>query len=369
MSNNTDLYFVHLFNDFSGSPRVLRDAIDSQLNSPENTYVFTSKHSGFLDGVNARRVNCFYARSNNKYLQLCYFLLAQVSVFIKLFCYLSFNKIFRRRTSTVVINTMLPFGAGLASKIMSDNVIYYVHETFIKPDSLKFFLRFFIEHCATHVIFVSQYLSTKEKFSNPIQDVLYNGLRSDFPSVITVDKYKKFSDRIIVFAGSLKIYKGVKQLLHLAVALPDFNIIAALNCEVAELKEFSLNNNIPDNVKLLSRPSNLLEILGESFAVLNLSLPDGWVETFGLSLIEGLACGSPVVAPPVGGPVEFVTSDNGLLMDSRKTLEIASFLTSIANSFELWGSYSDNAILTSENFTSAAYKESIREYFNVYKLI
>jgi glycosyltransferase involved in cell wall biosynthesis len=369
MSNNTDLYYVHLFNDFSGSPRVLRDAIDSQLNSPENTYVFTSKHAGFLDGVNAQRVNCFYARSNNKYLQLCYFLLSQFIVFFKLFYHLSFNKLFRRRKATVVINTMLPFGAGFASKIMSDNIVYYVHETFIKPDSLKFFLRFFIEHCATHVIFVSKYLSIKERFSNPIQNVLYNGLRSDFPSVISFDKYKKFSERIVVFAGSLKIYKGVEQLLDLAAALPDFKIIAALNCEVSDLNDFKVKHDIPENIEFLSRPPDIFELFRISFAVLNLSLPDVCIETFGLSLIEGLALGSPVVAPPVGGPVEFVTSDNGFLIDSRKTVEIAIFLRSIADSFDVWESYSDHAVLTSERFTSAAYKDSIKKYFYKYNLI
>jgi hypothetical protein len=33
MLNNVDLYYEHLFNDFSGSPRVLRDALYSEVNS------------------------------------------------------------------------------------------------------------------------------------------------------------------------------------------------------------------------------------------------------------------------------------------------------------------------------------------------
>lgn len=368
MSIITDLYFVHLYNDFSGSPRVLRDAMDSRLNSGGRTFVFTSKHHGFLDGADAERINCFYARSSNRYIQLIYFLLSQLVVFVKLFFYLSRSRL-NNRESTVVINTMLPFGAGLASKFMSKNVIYYVHETLITPYLLKKFLRFFIENCASHVIFVSKYLQSVESFSKPVQDVIYNGLRSDFPKAIQIDKQLKFKKRQVLFAGSLKVYKGIQELLQLARCLPDFNFVAALNCELSELNEFKSKNLIPENIILLSRPQKILQLFESSFAVLNLSLEDGWIETFGLSLIEGLTFGSPVVAPMIGGPVEFVTSDNGLLSDSRDTGKIAEFLSYIGSSFDIWESYSNSAIVTAQGFTSDAYKKSLVEYFMSKNLI
>lgn len=81
MSNNVDLYYVHLFNDFSGSPRVLRDAIETQSVSPDNTYVITSKHKGFLDNANVNRINNFYARSHNRYIQLIYFFFVSDNTF------------------------------------------------------------------------------------------------------------------------------------------------------------------------------------------------------------------------------------------------------------------------------------------------
>jgi glycosyltransferase involved in cell wall biosynthesis len=368
MSNNVDLYYVHLFNDYSGSPRVLRDAIDSEVNQSDNTFVFTSKHAGFLDNVNAQRVNCFYARSRSRYIQLFYFLFSQVTLFGQLFCYLLIG-LLKRRKSTVVINTMLPFGAGLAAKLMGANVIYYVHETYIKPELLKQFLRFFIEHCATRVIFVSKYLQSVESFVKPHQSVIYNGLRSDFPVITSVDENLKFNGKQLFFAGSLKLYKGLEQLFELATLLPEFNVVAAINCEIEELNEFLRNRTISGNVKVMARPSNIQQYFANSFVVLNLSLPDDCIETFGLSLIEGMAFGTPVIAPPIGGPVEFVDDKNGLLIDARKTQEIADFIKYLNESIDVWHTFSQHAMLISQRFSSAEYKKSFKLYFKQYNLV
>lgn len=368
MNKPIDLYYVHLFNDFSGSPRVLRDAIDSELVDAQHTYVLTSKHKGFLDGVNAKRVSSFYARSHSRYIQLFYFLVSQFLLFIQLVSYLIAG-FFQGRESTVVINTMLPFGAGAAAKLMGAKVVYYVHETHIKPELLKQFLRFFIEHGASHVIFVSKYLQSVESFSKPTQTVIYNGLRSDFSESIEINKHCKFEKKELFFAGSLKLYKGVEQLIEIALQLPKFNIIAAINCEHNELDTFINARELPLNIQFIARPDNIQTYFSTSFTVLNLSLPDGWVETFGLSLIEGMAYGSPVIAPPIGGPVEFVNGSNGALIDARDTEEVVKFITYLNSSFEIWNEFSKEALLTSRRFTSIEYKKSFKHYFKHNQLV
>ncbi|PTP72405.1 glycosyltransferase family 4 protein [Vibrio splendidus] len=367
MPSNVDLYYIHLFNDFSGSPRVLRDGIDSEITSFDNTYIFTSRHKGFLDDVDGHRINCFYSRSNNRYIQLFYYLLSQILLFFQLFFYLCVSRL-RGHKVTVVVNTMLPFSAVLAGKILGARVISYVHETHIQPPLLKQFLRFFIEHCSHHVIFVSKYLQTAEFFSKPIQSVIYNGLRSDFPLIEKIDVNSKFENKILLFAGSLKDYKGIEQLFEVAVRLPEFKIVAALNCTETELKIFIKGRDLPKNVQVLSRPENIQGYFQRSFAVLNLSLPDGWIETFGLSLIEGMAYGSPVVAPPVGGPTEFVNSSNGYLVDARCTDEIVDFLRYLNSSLDVWILFSEQAFLTSKKFRNSIYKSSFKSYFERYNL-
>ena len=368
MSNNTDLFYVHLFNDFSGSPRVFKDAIDSNINESGKTYVVTSSHNGFLDGVSATRINCFYARSSNRYMQLFYFALSQILLFGQLAYFLLKGRV-NGRKSTVVINTMLPFGAGIAAKLFANKIVYYVHETYIKPDVLKRFLRFFIEHCATHVIFVSKYLQQTEPFKKPVAAVIYNGLRADFPVVNQVNAREKFTGKQLFFAGSLKAYKGIDQLLQLALHLPSFEVIAAINCEEVELEQYKKSHTIPENMSFHIRPANIKSYFERSFLVLNLSLPDGWVETFGLSLLEGMAVGSPVISPPVGGPVEFVTNSNGLLVDSRQTQSLVEFILHLSSSFAVWNSYSQQAFQTSKLFTAEEYKISFNAYFKKYNLV
>jgi glycosyltransferase involved in cell wall biosynthesis len=365
IKNKTDLYYVHLFNDFSGSPRVLRDAIEASGHCSEQLHVFTSSHDGFLSDLSGvKKTNFFYARSDKKYLQLFYFLSSQVNLFILLIFYLVVSKI-KKRKSILIVNTMLPFGAGIAGKLLGIKVIYYVHETLIKPNYFKKFLRFFIEYCASSVIFVSHFLKKEESFSKPKQVVIYNGLRSDFSSINVIDDNKlrtKYLSKKILFAGSLKSYKGIYELLKIADKLKDFKFIAAMNCEPAELNVFINESKPPNNITFLARPNNIDEIFRESFLVLNLSLIDEWIETFGLTLIEGMAFGSPVVSPPVGGPVEFVTENNGFLIDSRDTNGIVQFICQLNSSFDVWKEYSIEALLTSKKFSADKYKASYVAY-------
>jgi len=362
MKKSKQLFIVHLLNDFSGSPRVLKDLIDSSLTEPCHTYLFTSQHQGFLSGVNCKLIPVFYDRSANRYFQLICFLTSQIYLFCILSAYLIKNRISGIQT-TLLINTMLPFGAGLAGKLLADKVIYYVHESYVRPVLLKRFLRFVVELSSNFVIFVSNYLKENESFSRPHQVVIYNGLRSDFTLIEPISLEEKYKGKKILFASSLKEYKGTEQFISLAKALPDFNFHAAVNCTTLELDHFIKSNKIPGNMVITIRPPELKRLFLDSYLVVNLSLPDQCVETFGLSLLEGMALGSPVVAPPVGGPVEFVSSANGLKIDSRETQAIVDFVRSIDGSFQRWKMLSEQAFETSKRFSSENYKKNIRNFF------
>jgi glycosyltransferase involved in cell wall biosynthesis len=299
---------------------------------------------------------------------LCYFLIAQVLLFIQLFGYLLLGKV-KGRQSTVLINTMLPFGAAVASKLLAKKIIYYVHETYIQPEALKRFLRFFIEHCASHVIFVSQYLSQQEAFKKPMQNVIYNGLRSDFSVNNNLDFVAKFAGKKLFFAGSLKRYKGIEKLVELARVLPDFNVIAALNCQPSELDRFKAEVEPPNNMTFIIRPANIQQYFASSFLVLNLSSVDHCVETFGLSLIEGMAFATPVIAPPIGGPTEFVTKKNGALISAEQVDEIVKFIRHLNSSEKVWRSYANDAYLTAKSFSAEQYKQSFKSYFEQHNLL
>lgn len=368
MSNRKDLFYIHLFNDFSGSPRVLKDAIDSVVNEFGNTYLFTSQHKGFLDDVNITKIKILYFTSNIKIVQLLFLFMNQFCLMLVLSFFLARNKI-NGRKSTVVINTMLPFGGAIAAKLFASKIVYYVHESYIKPIYFKKFLRYFINYCASHVIFVSNYLKDAECFNLPQQSVIYNGLRSDFPKSIDIDVKNKFKNKMIFFAGSLKSYKGIDELVSLASSLPEFKFYAAMNCSIIELDKFVANKTLSKNIFFISRPNDIYKYYENSFAVLNLTLPDLVIETFGLSLVEGMSYGSPVVAPPIGGPTEFVNKSNGLLIDSRQTKEIVLFLRYLNSSLDIWELYSNAAIESSVKFSSYEYKRKLSNFFKVNELL
>lgn len=363
----TNLFFVHLYNDYSGSPRVFRDAIDiaDECSTINNRRLFTSKDEGFLTDCDVDRSDVFYKRSSNKLVQIIYYLLSQIHLFFSLSISLLTTRFKCKGCDTIVIiNTMLPFGAAIASKLFAKKTIYYVHESHLKPYIMKKFLRLIIEITADDVVFVSNYVQKAERFKSTSMTVIYNGLRSDFPCTPITNGRDKFNSKNVIFSGSLKQYKGVNYVIELAGLMPDFNFILALNCTDKDVKDYFGSMDITPNVSILVRPKNLHEIYSNGFAILNLSIPELWTETFGLSILEGMNYGCVAVAPPVGGPVEIVDDSCGLLCNPKNTVEISKFLTDLSNDFVVWKSFSDAARDRAKYFSYDSFRRNFTEFLN-----
>lgn len=356
MNKVRHIYFVHLLNDNSGSPRVLNDAINSLRCSEYNKTVFTNASNGFLSNVSARKVIVPYRLFHNKVLKLFFFTLSQVITFFLLSFYLILSKV-KGENTIVVVNTMLPFGAALSSKFFADKTIYYIHETMVNPQSLKRMLLFFVDFCSDLTLFVSKYVLDNTEIKSNRKLLLYNGLRSDFKCNRALDLLCKYNSRKVLFVGSLRVYKGIEQYLKLAGLLNNFNFIAALNCSPSELDEFLRGRELSLNINFYIRPNNLIELYENASLVVNFSIPDLCVETFGLSLLEGMSFGCPVIGPPVGGPAELIDSKAGALIDSRKLIDVVDFINFIHRDFNGWREFSDGALKRSEYFSSQSYSE------------
>lgn len=360
-----NINFIHLYNDYSGSPRVLRDAIDATNSLDINKKVlFTSNHNGFLSDIsNLDEVNFFYRRSNNKGLQIIYYLLSQICLFFSVSIELLRSKKNKDNINNIVIiNTMLPFGGAIASKFFADKVIYYIHESHVSPSVLKKFLRWIIELTSDDVIFVSNYLLNNEKFKKPNMDVIYNGLRNDFSIPSNINFKSKFKSKNIIFSGSLKKYKGIGYLVELSSIMPDFNFIFIFNCTEQELSDYFVDVKLNNNITIKLRPDNMEDIYSDGFAILNLSIPKLWTETFGLSILEGMNYGCVPIVPNVGGPVEIVNEKCGLLSESSDVIKISDFLKLLSNDFDLWCSYSESSLERAKLFSSNSYKKNFINY-------
>ena len=99
--------------------------------------------------------------------------------------------------------------------------------------------------------------------------------------------------------------------------------------------------------------------------LLNLSLVDQWVETFGLTIIEAMAYGVPVIAPPVGGPAEIVTNNKeGYLISSKNIYEIAEKIIFLSKNHDVMIRLSKNALKRSKYFSEKKFQEGILKVLN-----
>ncbi|MCY2687792.1 glycosyltransferase family 4 protein [Salinimicrobium sp. TH3] len=360
--NKKRIVFVHLLNDFSGSPKVLSQVIRG-VHSKHETGLFTAKsESGFLNNVADYHQTYFYKRYENKILTLISFLISQASLFFKIIA-------IRKSIDVVYINTMLPFGAALAGKLTGKEVIYHIHETSIKPKALKVFLRKVIQISASRLIYVSESLLKEENFSGIKQQVVYNALEEDFKlksnKSIRADRLKDQFN--VLMLCSLKVYKGVEEFVDVAKKCDSHSIsfTLVLNAEMNEIRNYFSGRELPSNIILKSKQSDVHPFYAKADLVLNLSRPDEWVETFGLTIIEAMTYGIPVIVPPVGGPAEIVRDGvEGYLISSYNVSKISNRIIELSEDYELYKKLSENALQRSLRFNEDTFHKEILEVIN-----
>ena len=247
---------------------------------------------------------------------------------------------------------------------MRKEVIYHVHETSVTPRIFKIFLRSIVNLTASKVIFVSQYLHTVESFEKAEQFVVYNSLSNDFWDTAARAKYPCDSKIFnVLMVCSLRGYKGVTEFIRIASMCVDKNDIQftlILNASDAEIIEYFANSEVTENVKILARQSDLKDFYSRANLVLNLSKPDGWVETFGLTILEAMAFGIPVIVPAVGGPVELVRDGrDGYLMSSLQWPAIGDKIIEMAYNREVCRVLSISARERAERFRVQKFQKEI----------
>ena len=357
------IIFVHLFNDRSGSPKVLSQVIKAVHEAGYEAELYSAKsHNGFLSEILEKHYEYFFKRSENKYFTLLFYLFSQLNLFLSLLKY-------RKDNVIIYVNTMMPFGAALAGKFMKKPVFYHVQETSITPHILKSFLRLVIQKCANKIIFVSNALKNREHFDDIEQLVIHNAIPNEFSvsafQHIYASTYnQKFG---VLMVCSLKAYKGVNEFISIASLCNHYSNITftlVLNANQTEIDEYFYNLHIPANVTIWSRQTNLIPFYLNANLVMNLSRIDQWVETFGLTILEAMAFGIPVIVPPVGGPDEIVDDGiEGYKVSSYETEKIANILMKLSKDENLCMTLSDAARKKAINFQEENFEKYILDLF------
>jgi glycosyltransferase involved in cell wall biosynthesis len=171
-------------------------------------------------------------------------------------------------------------------------------------------------------------------------------------------------EKEVILVGSLKMYKGVFQFLELARRLPHRTFRLVVNADEATVRTFFGNTELPKNLSISQGMPSVHPYYQKAAVVLNLSLPDGWVETFGLTALEGMAYGLPVIVPPVGGIAEITPHGQvGYQVDARDINALSDTLEALLSSPGEYARLSSNALEHAKSFSPESFRANILKAF------
>lgn len=361
MKSKKRIFFVHLLNDYSGSPLVLSQVIKIMAKDGNDCHVFTNQVSqGYLGAIEGVRYHIFfYHWSRVKALTLLYLFISQTLLF--------FYIIYHYKKGTILyVNTVLPFGGAIAGKLLGARVIYHIHETSLKPKILKHFLFGLANSTASDAVYVSRFLFQKERLFLPINHVVYNSLSNDFlQKSLQIKSLGKPTVFQVLMLCSLKTYKGVWDFVELSYQMPTICFNLVLNASQKEMASFFGQTTLPQNLRLVTAQKDVHPFYAESHLLLNLSHPDKWQETFGMTVIEAMAYGIPAIVPPVGGIAELIVDDfNGFKIAHHAKEELKAAILKCATQEIFYKNLAYNASQKVYDFSESIFSQRIKDLFD-----
>lgn len=105
------------------------------------------------------------------------------------------------------------------------------------------------------------------------------------------------------------------------------------------------------NITIMSRQNDVSTFYRQSSVVLNLSDKNRFIETFGMTALEAMTAGLPVIVPTEGGIAEMVKDGvNGYKIDVQRLDSIADCLRNMLSDRALYRELADNAFGSSKQF-------------------
>lgn len=354
------IFAFHLLNDYSGSPKVLMQLAKTWVKQDhEVTLVTCNGRRGFLSDLEGvTYIYYWYRWASNPFVRLFNLTLSQFFLFIKLLFVV-------KKEDVLYVNTVLPFGAAFLGKIKGCRVIYHIHETSMKPALLKKVLFGLVKWSATEVIYVSEYLQKTEKMAGKQTHILYNAIENSFLSTANAFDTKKTVEGNVLMVCSLKEYKGVFEFLQLALLSQQYKFRLVVNASEDDIELFFKDHLIPSNLTIYPTQINTHPFYQWADVILNLSRPATWIETFGLTIIEGMAYGLPAIVPPIGGITELIEEGlNGYKIDSGNTDQLSKTLTLLLETPEIYWSMRNAALKQILRFSETEFEQKALKILN-----
>ena len=181
-----------------------------------------------------------------------------------------------------------------------------------------------------------------------------NALPETFVTRAVVDMEHAFERKRVLMLGSLKEYKGTKEFVELAAMLKQYEFVLVLN-EVQENIDAYIEKNglqVTQNLRIYARQTDVVPFYAEASVVLNLSNKNLFIETFGLTALEAMVFGLPVIVPTVGGIAEMVEDGvNGWKIDVQELDEIAKCIESVLEDRVLYERLAEGAMAQANRYS------------------
>ena len=215
------------------------------------------------------------------------------------------------------INTLLPIGPALAGKLMGKRIVYHYHENAFAKGTFYKLLAKAMQKLANEIICVSAYQASFLQRKECVT-VVPNALPQDFISRLVFSPETAFKRKQVLMLGSLKLYKSPLEFCKLAENLPQyfFDIVVNDTQENIDLFIETYKLHISKNLLIYPQQNDVAPFYNRASLVLNLSNKEKVVETFGLTALEAMSVGLPVIVPTEGGIAEMVENGvNGYKID------------------------------------------------------
>ena len=346
------IVFIHSLNNYTGSPNILSIVIKELIRCGYTAEIVTSRSEGFLSRIEnaGYRYTCYrWTECMGRTILLL--LLSQLGVFFR--CFLGSQK------HIYYINTIVPFGAVIACWLTRKRYIIHVHENMQQHKSLYILLKQIYRFCNRKTIFVSDYLA-KQAINCRSGIVIPNVLSNEFIQI--ANKCERKGENILMLS-SCRRYKGIYVFAELARMLPAYSFELVLSANKEKVEQFKAEIGVIPNLTVYTYQTNVHPFFQRAKLLLQLSQPSECVETFGLTILEGMAYGIPTIVPSVGGPIELVDNGkNGYTLDPTNLSLIQRRIEKLMNENELYEKFARNAKRKSMDYTQARIIKAIENY-------
>lgn len=339
----------HLFNDYSGSPKVLKMVLEGLLKKGHQVDLVSST-GGALDELlhykNLSKYSYPYRFSNSPIVTMLRYCMVQLYTFL-----LAFRWLFHKDV-VFYINTLLPVGPALAGRIMGKRVVYHYHENAFVKGAFYKILATIMQKLAHEIICVSRYQASFLRRKEGVT-IIPNALPQEFIERLIRAPEAAFKRKRVLMLGSLKLYKSPLEFIELAKRMPEFAFELVVNDTQESINKFMNEHKITmeKNLTIHPRQHDVVPFYNRAALVLNLSDKKQVVETFGLTALEAMSAGLPVIVPTEGGIAEMVKDGmNGYKIDVQELDNIERKIYLIMSDYQLYYRLSSNALKYSKEY-------------------